>query len=107
MGSNKFSQNILLMAQRFYCDLKKIEVNPLPDGAGNAQNPRKVAFLPPEVERDCEKLRRSCEEFFGSMERELSRDSIHSIFERSPFVNTSSSSLRIFQIDDLEHLVFV
>ena len=72
-----------------------------------SQNPRLVTHVSPKVEGDCEKVRRSYEEFFGSMEREMSRDLTYSIFKRSPFVTTSSLSSRIFEIDDFEHLVFV
>ena len=82
-------------------------VNPLPAGKRDAQNPRNVANMQPKVEGGCEKLRWSYEEFFGSTERELSRDSIYVISDRSPFVSTSSLSTRIFQIDVFEHFVFV
>ena len=46
-------------------------------------------------------------EFLGTIERELPRDSIYLVLGRSPFVATSSLSPRIFQIDVLEHSVFV
>ena len=66
-----------------------------------------MTHVSPKVEEDCEKLRRSYKEFFGSMEREMPGDSTHLFLERSPFVTASSLSTRISQIDDLEHLVFV
>ena len=96
-------KNLLFLA----IEIGGAHLNFLPAGKVNAQNPRNVANMQPKVEGDCGKLRRSYEEFFGSTERELSRDSIYVIFERSPFVSTSSLSPRIFQIDVLEHSVFV
>ena len=67
---------------------------------------KSLLYLTPEVEVDYSKLRRSWVEFLGTIERELSRDSIYLVLGRSPFVVTSSLSPRIFQIDVLSATCF-
>ena len=81
--------------------------NPLPAGACDAQNPRYPANMTAKVERDCSKLRRSQMKFFSTTEREMSGDSVYRLQSGFSSHPTSSSSPRIFQIDVLEHFIFM
>ena len=64
-------------------------------------------YMTVKVERDCSKLRRSQVKFFSTTERELSGDSVYRLQLRFSSHPTSSSSPRIFQIDVLEHFIFI